>query len=111
MIIDIKKKDFSRLISALRALSTASAKCRKNPRDWAAETVKTLQAGRLEDFDLAEFVAASFEMDLAPCEDVRPKWDYAQALLALIGEMEALGLGSARIAPARDALKGWKPGR
>jgi hypothetical protein len=110
MILDSKKTDYSRLVSALKELSAASAKCRKDPRDWALETVKTLKAGRLEASDLVEFVVAAFESDLAACEDVRPKWDYAQAVLGLIAAMEAAGLSSPRSARVREALKGWKPG-
>ncbi|MBI3550974.1 MAG: hypothetical protein HY077_00525 [Elusimicrobia bacterium] len=109
MRLDPKKTDFSRLVSLLKKLAAISAKADpKAERNWVEETIKTLQAGKLEDFDLTEFVTQAYETDLAKHEDKRPVWDYGQAVLAICAEMESLGLHGPKTQAVRDSLKSWK---
>jgi hypothetical protein len=107
MKLDPKKTDFSRLVSLLKKVAVYSANP-KDERNWADDTAKTLLAGKLEDFDLEEFVAQAYETDLSKREDKRPVWDYAQAMIALIDEMHSKGIRAGRAKDVGATLKGWK---
>jgi hypothetical protein len=104
MKVDPAKSDNARLVAALKKLSGFAG---AEPRDWAADTIKTLQAGRLEDFDIDEFVSQEYETRLAAREDRRPVWELSRALLALIDELRARGIRAPKAARIGDLLKGW----
>lgn len=109
MKIDPEKSDVSKLLSRLKELSALFIKRRgKDQRDWAADTSRTLLAGKLESFDLVEFAAAAYDTELAASKDPRPVWDYSRALLGLIDEMQALGAQSPKTDKIRDLLKAWR---
>lgn len=104
MKLDPAKHDYTKLVAALERLSAFNP---KGQRDWPADTVKTLKSGKLEHWDLIEFVVERYDSQLAPEGDVRPKWEHSRALLALIAEMDALKLGSPKTATVREALESW----
>jgi hypothetical protein len=103
MKLEAGKVDLAKLTGALKRLASCSAP----GRNWADETIKTLQAGRLEDFDLDEFVAQEYETRLAAPEDRRPVRELSRALLALIDEMRARGIRAPKAARVGEILKGW----
>lgn len=105
MKLEPGKRDYSKLIAELERLSGLRPK--GADRDWAADTIKTLQSGKLEDFDLIEFVVDRYDTQLASAEDRRPVWEASRSLLALIAEMEALKVSSPKTDRVRDALNGW----
>lgn len=105
MILDPKKSRVAKLLPTLKKLGEASAKP-KTERDWAGETAKTLAAGKLEDFDLTEFVVAAYESELAPSSDEPVNQPYAQALAELIGQMKSAGVRSGdRLRRVDEALE------
>lgn len=108
MKLDPKKNDYSLTLEILERLSRLSEPFRKDSRDWAAETIKTLKAGKLEDYDLVEFVAGEHETHLAGKEDHRAVWKYSRALLSLVEEMDARGHRSPKTARIRMELAGWR---
>lgn len=109
MKLDPKKNDYSRTLELLESLSRLAEPLRgKGNRDWAAETVKTLKAGKLEDYDLVEFVSAEHDAFLSGKEDHRQVWDYSRALLSLVEEMDARGHRSPKTAKIRLELAAWR---
>ncbi len=98
----------SRIVSAIEKLASLSAKADPSAAQLrGAETVKTLEAGKLEDCDLVESVSQAYETDLAPREDKRPVLaDQGQQGRREV-EMEPLKLGDAKTRKVRDALEGW----
>jgi len=108
MRLDSKKQDLAKLTSVLKRLASLSSKAEPEARNWASDTIKTLEAGKLEDFDLVEFVSASYESELAGHGDKRPVWDRSRSLLDLIEQMAALGLRDAKLEKIRLTLAGWK---
>lgn len=107
MRLDPEKRDYAKLIAQLERLSVLGRKERPKERDWAAETVRTLKAGRLESYDLEEFALGEYEGGLAGREDKRPVWERSRALLALLGEMRAAGVTSPKLKKLGDELAGW----
>jgi hypothetical protein len=108
MILNPKKLDFAKLLTLLKELGRHDAELHpKRERDWALETSKTLQAGRLEDFDLVEYIVSAFETDLAGRQDPRPVWKYSRALLALIDELDRLGFPNPKTKKVRETLSAW----
>jgi hypothetical protein len=108
MKLDPKKNDYSNTLSLLEDLSRLGAPLRGQDRDWASETVKTLKAGKLEDYDLVEFVTGEYQARLEGNEDHRTVWDYSRALLALVEEMDARGHRSPKTAKIRLELAAWR---
>lgn len=109
MKLDPAKTDYSRVIAQLEKLSALHPHRKGDDRDWAAETIKTLKAGRLESYDLEEFAAVAFQRELAGREDPRPVWEYSRALLGLIREMDARRIAGPRLEPIRIELERWAP--
>ena len=108
MKLDPDKTDCSGLESCLKKLIGFFNKVHPKPgRPWIGDPVKTLRSGKLEDFDLVEFVSQTYARDLAPREDNRPVWDYSRALLQLISEMDRLGMREPKLAKVRAVLEGW----
>ena len=103
MKLDPTKADYAKLAAALTKLESLPSQRRFHP-----ETVKALKAGKLEDWDLYELVAHDYDSELAGREDLRPVWERSRALLAVIAEMDALGLACDKTAAVRRALEGWK---
>lgn len=97
-----------KILAIIKKLSELGAPLRReDERDWAADTIKTLQAGRLEDFDLSEFAVAEYESRCAGREDKRHVWEFSRALLELLDEMAARKIGSERSKRARQSLQAW----
>lgn len=105
MKLDPSKRDFSRLVDRLKRLSELNP---PGKRDWAADTIATLQSGRLESWDLQEFVVDRYDTQLAAAgDDRRPVWEVSRALLALIAELDALKLGAPKTEKIRQTLESW----
>lgn len=106
MKLDPKKARVAKLVDLLKKLGAVASKGKPKPyRDWAGETAKTLAAGKLEDFDLTEFVVAAFSADLSAPPDMPINQPYAEALFELIEQMGKAGVRSVdRVRNIREAL-------
>jgi hypothetical protein len=107
MKIDPAKADLTRALGLLTKLSALTPPRESDPNDWAAKTAATLKAGKLENFDLVEFVADAYEKGLSGKEHDPRVWDYSRALLELAEEMERLGARSPKTTRIVLALKSW----
>jgi hypothetical protein len=107
MIIDPAKADVERVLALLGRLSALTPPRKGDPNDWAAKTASALKAGKLETFDLVEFLADAFEKNLAGKEGDPKAWEYSRALLELAEEMERLGARGPKTARVKDTLKSW----
>ncbi len=103
MKLDPAKADFSKLIASLSKLQAMPVRGQFQP-----QTIKTLKAGKLEDWDLFELVAHDYRTELSGREDLRPVWERSRALLAVIAEMEVLGLRSDETEAIRRELASWR---
>jgi hypothetical protein len=107
MRIDPAKVDPKRALTLLLKLSKLTPPREHDPNDWAAMTAASLKAGKLEDFDLVEFIAEAYARHLAGKDGDRRVWEYSRALLALAEESAALGVRSPKTDKVRAALSAW----
>lgn len=107
MRIDPAKAELTKTLALLSTLSALTPARAGDPNDWAAKTAASLKSGKLETFDLVEFVVDAFDKHLAGKEGDRRVWDYSRALLALADEMESLGARSPKILKVRQELRSW----